>query len=82
MMFQMVGVFSEFERSMISERVKLGLTRVKSKGVKLGRPMKITTQTKKQIWMLLDEGVSLSEVAKTLEISKMSVSRVKRERSP
>ena len=82
MMFQMVGVFSEFERSMISERVKLGLTRVKSKGVKLGRPMKITTQTKKQIWMLLDEGVSLSEVAKSLEISKMSVSRVKRERSP
>lgn len=82
MMFQMVGVFSEFERSMISERVKLGLTRVKSKGVKLGRPMKITTQTKKQIWMLLDEGISLSEVAKSLEISKMSVSRVKRERSP
>lgn len=82
MMFQMVGVFSEFERSMISERVKLGLTRVKSRGVKLGRPMKITTQTKKQIWMLLDEGVSLSEVAKSLEISKMSVSRVKRERSP
>ena len=28
MMFQMVGVFSEFERSMISERVKLGLQRV------------------------------------------------------
>ena len=31
MMFQMVGVFSEFERGMISERVKLGLERVKSK---------------------------------------------------
>ena len=82
MMFQMVGVFSEFERSMISERVKLGLTRVKSKGVKLGRPTKITTQTKDQIWMLLDRGASLSEVAKSLELSKMSVSRVKRERSP
>ena len=34
MMFQMVGVFSEFERSMISEWVKLGLKRVKEKGTK------------------------------------------------
>ena len=38
-MFQMIGVFSEFEREMISERVKLGLERVKSKGKKLGRPL-------------------------------------------
>jgi len=41
MMFQMIGVFSEFEREMISERVKLGLERVKSKGKKLGRPKKV-----------------------------------------
>ena len=32
MMFQMIGVFSEFEREMISERVKLGLDKVKSQG--------------------------------------------------
>ena len=38
MMFQMIGVFSEFEREMISERVKLVLERVKSKGKRLGRP--------------------------------------------
>lgn len=81
MMFQMVGVFSEFERSMISERVKLGLKRVKSRGTKLGRPTKIDEQTKVNIWSLIDGGKSLSEVSRILNISKMSVSRVKRERN-
>jgi len=82
MMFQMVGVFSEFERSMISERVKLGLKRVKSKGTKLGRPTKIDEETKVKIWSLIDTGKSLSEISRVLQISKMSVSRVKREGNP
>jgi DNA invertase Pin-like site-specific DNA recombinase len=36
-MFQMCGVFSEFERARIVERVNSGLARAKAKGVKLGR---------------------------------------------
>jgi DNA invertase Pin-like site-specific DNA recombinase len=37
-MFQMLGVFAEFERSMIQERVRAGLRRAKSEGKQLGRP--------------------------------------------
>ena len=37
-MFQMIGVFAEFERSMIQERVRAGLARAKSEGKQLGRP--------------------------------------------
>jgi DNA invertase Pin-like site-specific DNA recombinase len=37
-MFQMLGVFSEFERSIIQERVRAGLRRAKSEGKQLGRP--------------------------------------------
>jgi DNA invertase Pin-like site-specific DNA recombinase len=36
-MFQMCGVFAEFERSMIVERVNAGLARAKANGVRLGR---------------------------------------------
>ncbi|WP_027554550.1 recombinase family protein [Bradyrhizobium sp. Cp5.3] len=36
-MFQMCGVFAEFERSMIVERVNAGLARAKAGGIKLGR---------------------------------------------
>jgi DNA invertase Pin-like site-specific DNA recombinase len=37
-LFQMCGVFAEFERGMIQERVKAGLARTKAKGTVLGRP--------------------------------------------
>ena len=33
-----MGVFAEFERSMIQERVRAGLARAKSEGKQLGRP--------------------------------------------
>jgi DNA invertase Pin-like site-specific DNA recombinase len=37
-MFQMMGVFAEFERSIIQERVRAGLRRAREEGKKLGRP--------------------------------------------
>ena len=37
-MFQMLGVFAEFERSIIQERVRAGLRRAKAEGKQLGRP--------------------------------------------
>jgi DNA invertase Pin-like site-specific DNA recombinase len=37
-LFQMMGVFAEFERAMIRERVKSGLERAKAQGKILGRP--------------------------------------------
>jgi DNA invertase Pin-like site-specific DNA recombinase len=37
-LFQMMGVFAEFERSIIQERVRAGLRRAKSEGKRLGRP--------------------------------------------
>ena len=37
-MFQMLGVFAEFERAMIRERVKAGLARARAQGKAIGRP--------------------------------------------
>jgi len=37
-LFQMMGVFAEFERAMLQERVRAGLKRAKSEGKRLGRP--------------------------------------------
>jgi hypothetical protein len=36
-MFQMLGVFAEFERGIIRERVNAGLARARQNGTKLGR---------------------------------------------
>jgi DNA invertase Pin-like site-specific DNA recombinase len=45
-MFQMMGVFAEFERAMIRERVMSGQPRARGQGTRLGRPM-LTTRRKK-----------------------------------
>ena len=37
-MFQMMGVFAEFERALIRERVLAGLKRARARGKKLGGP--------------------------------------------
>jgi DNA invertase Pin-like site-specific DNA recombinase len=47
-MFQMMGVFAEFERSMIQERVRAGLRRAVSEGKQLGRP-RISADVEKRI---------------------------------
>jgi DNA invertase Pin-like site-specific DNA recombinase len=47
-MFQMMGVFAEFERSIIQERVRAGLKRAVADGTKLGRP-KIDPTLEKRI---------------------------------
>jgi DNA invertase Pin-like site-specific DNA recombinase len=39
-LFQMMGVFAEFERAMIRDRVKAGLANARAKGVRLGAPRK------------------------------------------
>ena len=47
-MFQMMGVFAEFERAMIAERVRAGLRRAKDEGKQLGRP-RIAAELEKRI---------------------------------
>ena len=38
-MFQMLGVFAEFEREIIAERIHAGLARAKEHGTKSGKPI-------------------------------------------
>ena len=79
MMFQMVGVFSEFERSMISERVKLGLQRVQKQGRRLGRPKTVTSELRDQVCHLLDQGKSYNFINRELGTPKSTISRIKNE---
>ena len=76
MMFQMVGVFAEFERSMISDRVKLGLDRVRKSGKRLGPPIKINDTLKQQIWDLSDDGLGLKAITEQVSVSRSTVYKV------
>ncbi|MFG1465300.1 recombinase family protein [Xanthobacter sp. DSM 24535] len=74
-MFQMMGVFAEFERAMIQERVKAGLARAKAEGRKLGRPT-IGADLEARIRALRAQGMGIVKVAKTLGIGVSAVQRV------
>ncbi len=74
-MFQMMSVFSEFERSMISERVKAGLARTKANGTRLGRPM-TSPQTEAQILKLRSKGMGMIKIGKELGVGTSVVQRV------
>ena len=74
-MFQMMGVFAEFEREMISERVKAGLARTKAKGTKLGRP-KTSRQTEAKIMKLHSKGMGMLRIGKQLGVGTSVVQRV------
>ena len=57
-MFGMMGVFAEFERSMIQERVKAGLARARDEGVTLGRPTLENADADSPVQCPLDDRVT------------------------
>ena len=75
MMFQMVGVFAEFERSMIVERVRAGLKRAKEEGKKLGRP-RVSQEVEAKVLKLRRQGNGMRRIARELGIGNSTVQRI------
>lgn len=74
MLFQMLGVFAEFERSMIVARVRAGLQRTTKR---LGRPPMASEKTEAIRAMLMD-GVVVRETARRTGAGTATVQRLKR----
>lgn len=68
-MFQMLGVFAEFERAMIQERVKAGLARAKSQGKRLGRPPVVDARKLKAVQAGKKAKLSVRQIAKKVGLS-------------
>jgi DNA invertase Pin-like site-specific DNA recombinase len=78
-MFQMCGVFAEFERAMIQERVRAGLARARAKGTKSGKPIgRPTLDPERTAWVLqaLGDGQSYRAAAKFAGVSLATVQRI------
>ena len=75
-MFQMIAVFSEFERGILRERVKSGLERAKAQGKKLGRPAIPPVEIRKIQKLRLEEGLSYRKIAQRAGLSVCTVHRI------
>jgi DNA invertase Pin-like site-specific DNA recombinase len=73
-MSQMLGVFAEFERNVLRDRVLAGLAHAKQKGKILGRPVTARKKADKvqQLWA---EGLNKKQIAERLNIGRASVYR-------
>lgn len=74
-MFQMMGVFAEFERAIVRERVMVGLARAKAEGKVLGRPT-VRAAVELKVRDLRKGGVGIRKIASKLGIGVSTVQRV------
>ena len=77
-MFQMLGVFAEFERGIIRERVNAGLARARANGVKLGR-RRVKPSVEARILELRADGDGILKIGRKLGIGTSVVQRVFKE---
>jgi DNA invertase Pin-like site-specific DNA recombinase len=91
-MFQMCGVFAEFERAMIVGRVNAGLKRAKAQGVRLGRGHRkdgawsadeerwgmTRAELEKRVLRLHKDGIGLLKIGKTLGVGTALVQGIVR----
>jgi DNA invertase Pin-like site-specific DNA recombinase len=76
MMFGMLSIFSEFERSMIRERVIAGQQRAKSEGKHIGRPTNVNDGIITAVYQLRQNNVPISRIAKDLQIGVGTVYKI------
>lgn len=82
------GISAEIERKLISDRTKMSLNKLKSDGVKLGRPLGAKSKTlklsknRRKIFQLLNQGVPKAQIARMMDVDKMTLHRfIKRQNS-
>lgn len=79
-MFQMMGVFAEFERSIIRERVKSGMARARAQGKRLGKPA-VPEAKVEEIKAELARGTGQVKTARLCGVGTFTVQRIKKEMS-
>lgn len=73
LMVKVLAAVADFERELIVERTQAGQARARAEGKHMGRPSKTSDEQKVTIRQQLDQGISVSQVARDYGISRASV---------
>lgn len=71
----MLGALAEFERELIRDRTRAGMRAARARGVRLGRPPKLTPEMVEQAREKLEEGRTLDKVAAEFKVSSLTLRR-------
>jgi DNA invertase Pin-like site-specific DNA recombinase len=64
-----------FERELIRARTGEGRKRAKERGVRFGRPQKLTPHQRQQVLQRLAQGETQSDIARSYNLSAATISR-------
>ena len=76
LMLTVLGGLAEFERELIRARTSEGRSRAKARGVKMGRPPKLTPHQVKEALRRRDAGEPVREIARSYNVSHSTISRL------
>ena len=77
MVMQMLGSFAEFERSMVRERTRAGLAAARDRGVKVGRPAKLSPHQQQEIIRTVRAGSkTAADAARLFGLHRSSITRL------
>jgi DNA invertase Pin-like site-specific DNA recombinase len=76
LMLTVLGGLAEFERELIRTRTGEGRLRAQARGVKMGRPPKLTSHQVKEVLRRRDAGEPMRDIARTYNVSHSTISRL------
>jgi DNA invertase Pin-like site-specific DNA recombinase len=74
MLFQMLGVIAEFERSINAERTRAGIARARAQGKRIGRAP-VSAATNEAIRRLRSQGMGIHAIRKALGVGASTVQK-------
>ena len=76
LMVTVLGGLAEFERELIRARTGEGRIRAVARGVKMGRPPKLTPHQRKEILRRKENGEAVREIARSYNVHNSTISRL------
>jgi DNA invertase Pin-like site-specific DNA recombinase len=75
-MLTVLGGLAEFERELIRARTGEGRERAQKRGVKFGRPRKLTAHQRQEALARLSAGETQADVARTYNVNPTTIGRL------
>ncbi len=72
-----INTVAQFERDLLIERTQSGLARAKANGKTLGRPQILAELQKKQVIQQLQEGKTITSIARHFNTSRQTIMRIR-----
>jgi DNA invertase Pin-like site-specific DNA recombinase len=76
LMLTILGGLAEFERELIRARTGEGRKRAKDRGVRFGRPVKLTAHQRREAMERIAKGEMQADVARSFNVSQATISRL------